>query len=164
MQPTGTTAPTPDGDPEPVPAPGVPYPHRIRFTEAHKHGIVLGHERDYTALTNWVHTVVPSRIATRVERIAVALASNSHRHTLSGDPGGTVRVVVEVNAFLISVWVSDNGPRNQTVIPYPRLGEPRRPLPGLHLVEELAVFWDWEWQWKGTAMGPLTVRAVVENP
>jgi len=26
------------------------------------------------------------------------------------------------------------------------------------------VFWDWEWQWKGTAMGPLTVRAVVENP
>ena len=165
MQRTAPPAPAPDGEPDPARKTGVPYPHRIRFTEAHKHGIVLGHERDYTALTNWVHTVVPSRIATRVERITVALASNAHRHTLSGDPGGTVRAVIDRNPFLITVRVTDNGPRHTAVIPYPRLGDPRRsPLPGLHLVEDLAVFWDWEWEWAGTRRGPLTVRAVVENP
>lgn len=144
----------------------VPYPHRIRFTEAHKHGIVLGHERDHTDLINWVHAVVPSRVARRVERIATALVSNAHCHTRSGDPGGTVRVVVVVDTYLITLRVTDNGPRHTAAIPYPRLGEPSpaAPLSGLRLVDGLAVFWDWEWEWKGTRMGPLTVRAVVENP
>lgn len=143
----------------------VPYPHRIGFAEAHKHGIVLGHDRDHTALINWVNAVVPSTVARRVERITTALVSNAHQHTLSGDPGGTVRVVIDLHPFLITVRVTDNGPRHTAAIPYPRLGEPGpAPLSGLRLVDGLAVFWDWEWEWKGTRMGPLTVRAVVENP
>lgn len=148
-----------------APTDPVPYPHRIRFEDPAQHGIVLGHERDYTTLINWVHAVVPARVAKRVEQIAQALVSNAHRHTLSGNPGGNVRVVINLNPFLITVWVTDNGPRRETVIPYPRLGDAAtRPVSGLHLVEDLAVFWDWEWEWKGTTMGPLTVRAVVENP
>ncbi|MFD3687816.1 ATP-binding protein [Nocardiopsis sp. NPDC058631] len=161
MHPTGTTTPKPDPNPEAC----VPYPHRIGFVQPHKHGIVLGHEREYTALTKWVRAVAPRRAAKPVALVAEALASNAHKHTRSGDPGGTVRVVVDTNPFLIGIAVTDNGPRRDTVIPYPRLGEPRlAPLPGLHLVDQLALYWEWDWEWKGTAMGPLTIRAVVENP
>ncbi|MEE2038948.1 ATP-binding protein [Nocardiopsis sp. CT-R113] len=160
MQSIDTTAPSQDPDPA-----GVPYPHRIAFTEPHKHGIVLGHTRDYTGLMNWVWSVAPRGAAKGVEQIAEALVSNAHRHTRSGDPGGTVRVVVDINPFLIGVAVTDGGPRRETVIPYPRLGDPRQaPLPGLHLVDQLALYWEWHWEWKATAMGPLTIRAVVENP
>ncbi|MFJ9552319.1 ATP-binding protein [Nocardiopsis sp. NPDC101807] len=161
MQPTATPAPKPD----PASGPAVPYPHRIGFTEPHRHGILLGHERDYTALSNWVHTVVPRRPRRNALQVARALVSNAHRHTRSGDPGGTVRVVVDVNPFLVTVAVTDGGPLGGTAVPCPCLGDAHRsPLPGLHLVDHLAVYWDWEWEWKGTALGPLTVRAVIENP
>jgi anti-sigma regulatory factor (Ser/Thr protein kinase) len=81
-----------------------------------------------------------------VSVVAEALASNAHQHTLSGDPGGTVRVVIDIDPFLITIAVTDNGPRPDTVIPYPRLGDPRlAPLSGLHLVDQLAVYWEWDW-------------------
>ncbi|MEE2037964.1 ATP-binding protein [Nocardiopsis sp. CT-R113] len=161
MQHTGTTASPQD----PTPEAGVPYPHRIRFEETGRHGIILGHEPDTTDLVNWVHAVVPGPVAKRVEQIAVALVSNAHKHTRSGDPGGNVRVVIGVDPFLIRVAVTDNGPRRDTVTPYPRSGSLRlSPLPGLHLVEQLAICWDWDWEWKGAVIGPLTIRAVVENP
>ncbi|MES0837492.1 ATP-binding protein [Nocardiopsis tropica] len=161
MQPTGITTPKPDVNAEPK----VPYPHRVGFSEPHRHGILLGHERGCTALAAWVPTVVPRRARKPVFLVAEALVSNARKHTRSGDPGGTVRVVVDVNPFLVGVAVTDNGPRGDTVIPYPRLGDPRQaPLPGLHLVDHLAVYWEWSWAWKGAGAGPLTVRAVVENP
>ncbi|MFJ9557632.1 ATP-binding protein [Nocardiopsis sp. NPDC101807] len=146
-----------------MPAGPVPYPHRIRFEDPARHGIVLGHERDYTDLTNWVHVVAPAPAARCVDQIATALVSNAHRHTRSGDPGGTVRVAIHVDAFLLTLRVTDNGPRAGDTIPYPRLGEQRpSPVSGLYLVDQLTVYWDWEW--RGTTMGPLTARAVVENP
>ncbi|XKK38515.1 ATP-binding protein [Nocardiopsis sp. ARC36] len=143
----------------------MPYPHRIAFSEPHRHGIVLGHKRDYTALTNWVWGVTPRRAAKPVSQVTEALVSNAHKHTRSGDPGGTVRVVIDVDPFLITIAVTDRGPRPDTVIPYPRLGDPRlAPLPGLHLVDQLAVYWEWDWAIPGAGSGPLTIRAKVENP
>jgi len=143
----------------------VPYPHRIGFTEPHRHGILLGHERDSPALSRWMRTVVPRLARRNALQVAQALVSNAHRHTRSGDPGGTVRVVVDINPFLITVSVTDGGPRRDTPIPYPRLGNRHGPPhTGLHLVDHLAVYWEWDWEWKGAALGPLTVRAVIENP
>ena len=164
MKPTGAAAPKPDADPEPDPV-GVPYPHRIGFSEPHRHGIILGHERDYTALSKWLRAVTPRRAAKPVSLVAEALTSNAHQHTLSGDPGGTVRVVLDVNPFLITIAVTDCGPRPDSVVPYPRLGDPRlAPLPGLHLVDQIAVYWEWNWANPGAGSGPLTIRAKVENP
>ncbi|WP_433697013.1 ATP-binding protein [Nocardiopsis sp. CA-288880] len=160
MKHTGTTAP-PQG---PAPEAGAPYPHRIAFPEPHRHGILFGHDRDYTALTNWVWAVVPRRAAKPVSLVAEALTSNAHKHTRSGDPGGTVRVVIDVDPFLITIAVTDGGPRSDSVIAYPRLGDPRlAPLPGLHLVDQLAVYWEWDWALPGVGRGPLTIRAKVEN-
>lgn len=162
MQSAAAPQAMPDPDPEPQP---VPYPHRLRFGEPHRSGMVLGHERDYTALRSWVRAIVLGPAADSVARVAVALVSNAHRHTLSGEEGGNVRVVIDQNPFLLTLRVTDNGPGPSGHIPYPRLGEPgRRPVSGLRLVDELTVFWDWEWEWRGTVMGPLTVRAVIETP
>jgi len=162
MQPTAAPPAVPGPDPEPEP---VPYPHRLRFEERHRSGIVLGHERDHTVLRAWVRGTVLGPAANCVTRVADALVSNAHRHTLSGEPGGSVHVVIDQNPFLLALRVTDNGPRPGARIPYPRLGEPGRgPLSGLRLVEELTVYWDWEWEWRGTTMGPLTIRAVIETP
>ncbi|MFJ9555601.1 ATP-binding protein [Nocardiopsis sp. NPDC101807] len=160
MQPAAAPPAPPGPDPEPV-----PYPHRLRFEERHRSGIVLGPEPDYRTLDSWVRGTVLGPASDRVARVAVALASNAHRHSLSGEPGGSVRVVIDQNPFLLTVRVTDDGPRPGAEVPYPRLGAPGRgPLSGLRLVEELTVYWDWEWEWRGTTMGPLTIRAVVETP
>ncbi|MFV2198052.1 ATP-binding protein [Nocardiopsis sp. LOL_012] len=76
------------------------------------------------------------------------------RHTLSGDPGGAVKVVVEPRPSRFILTVTDDAPRPGPTNPVPRTEQGGDLLRvggyGLRLVDALASYWDWT----GAAGGP----------
>lgn len=136
-------------------------PRRISFHDPAKSGIILNHTRAHVAFAQrWAYHAARSghRTNSAVATAAVVLVENAHAHTRSGQPTGTVRLVLTRGPFLLCLRATDDGP-----LP----GQVRCPLPharpdrtGLRLVEHLSLYWDWE----GNAGGPLTVRAVFERP
>ncbi|MGW5877777.1 ATP-binding protein [Nocardiopsis terrae] len=151
MQDTHIRPPTPDAE----------LPRRLRLDHPHQHGILLDHQRKYTVLAGWFHTVAPDH-ATRLIRVARELVENAHRHSRSGLPGGTVRIVLDWNrSMLPHLYVTDNGPLNGNDIAYPRL-EKRAPDSGLAMVERHSVYWDFSWDWDGTSIRATTVQVVFD--
>ncbi|GHC79205.1 hypothetical protein GCM10007079_17160 [Nocardiopsis terrae] len=141
--------------------PGTGLPRRLRLDHPHRHGILLGHHREYTVLADWFHTVTPGH-ATRLIRVARILAGNAHHHSRSGLPGGTVRIVLDrTRPLLPHLYVTDDGPLQEDSIAYPRL-EKRAPGSGLALVERLSVYWDFSWDWDGARIRATTVQVVFD--
>lgn len=143
------------------PIPERPYPRRLRFDESHKRGIVLGHTPDYASLISWCRWALPAQSRPLIQ-ITRALVDNAHRHSRSGQPGGTIRIVLDqTRPLLPHLFVTDNGPLNDDNIAYPRLDK-HTPGSGLALVEKLSVYWDFSWDWDGQRIGDLTVQVVLD--
>jgi anti-sigma regulatory factor (Ser/Thr protein kinase) len=141
-------------------------PKRLSFADPALSGIVLGADPHHVRIArSWAYQAARTTPGAAFPLVSVVseLVSNSLRHTRSGDPGGTTRVVIERRPFAYVLTVTDNGPRPGPTIPVPRIEAPDNPFPtsgyGLRLVDTLAAYWDWS----GTAGGPLTVRALLEH-
>ena len=125
----------------------------IDFTGVpHRAGIVCGPSPHVTlAAENWVENTVrealndPGRgddVAWRSARIARELLDNAVAHTACGLPGGAIRLVLSRTACLLTVAVTDQGPRpNAKEMLLPVLRPDRN---GLRRVDELSVYWDWD--------------------
>ncbi|WP_116245734.1 ATP-binding protein [Nocardiopsis sp. FIRDI 009] len=144
----------------------VPLPRRLSFTDPHRCGIVLGPDPGHVRIARvWAHQIARTtpNAAFPLVTVVSELVTNAHRHTRSGDPGGTVTVVVERRRHVLILTVTDDGPRPGPTIPVPRIEEGGDPLRGggygLRLVDALASYWDWT----GAAGGPLTVRVCLER-
>lgn len=143
------------------PTPDVPLPRRIRMDNPNRHGIVLDHRREYTALISWCRTMHP-RDARPLIQIARALVDNAHQHSKSGLPGGTIRVVLDkTRPMLPHLFVTDQGPLDASTIDYPHLNA-RNPRSGLALVERLSAYWDFSWDWDDTHIKHTTVQVVLD--
>ncbi|MGW5877498.1 ATP-binding protein [Nocardiopsis terrae] len=137
------------------------YPRRLRLDSPHQHGILLGHTREYAPLIGWCRSVLPGNARPLIQ-VARALVDNAHRHSRSGSPGGTVRVVLDRARLLLPhLYVTDNGPLRGSGIDYPRL-ERQADGCGLALVERLSVYWDFSWSWDGHRIRELTVQVVLD--
>ncbi|WP_304451768.1 ATP-binding protein [Nocardiopsis sp. YSL2] len=141
-------------------------PKRLSFDDPARSGIVLGPDPHHVRIArSWAHQAAHTTPNAAFPLVAVVseLVDNSLRHTRSGDPNGTTRVVIERRPFAYVLTVTDNGPRPGPTIPVPRIQDPDNLLAaggyGLRLVDTLAAYWDWS----GTAGGPLTVRALLEH-
>ncbi|WP_116247391.1 ATP-binding protein [Nocardiopsis sp. FIRDI 009] len=141
-------------------------PRRLSFADPNRCGIMLGPDLYHVRVARtWAHQVACTtpNAAFPLVTVVSELVSNALRHTCSGDPGGTTRVVIERRPFSYVLTVTDNGPRPGDTIPVPRIEGPDNPRPiggyGLRIVDTLAAYWDWS----GTAGGPLTVRALIEH-
>ena len=142
-------------------APGIRYPQRLRLDSPHQHGIVLDHTDSYAPLAGWCRSALPSHGA-RLAKVARLLVENAHQHSRSGQPGGTVRIVLDQTRHLLPhLYVTDQGPLNGGSIAYPRL-EKSHPWSGLTVVEQLSVYWDWSWLWDGHHIRELTVQVVFD--
>lgn len=150
------------------PAPEAPYqliPHLGSMSQ----GIRIAHTAGARmAAQEWVqhhagkgitHPVDAVEIGVRAAAIAWELMDNAHKYSRSGIPGGTLDLVLDRTAFLLTVTVTDTGPLT--------LFDPHCPLPrqlksggGLNRVAGLAFYWDWE----GGAGHPVTVVARIELP
>jgi hypothetical protein len=145
----------------PPPIPGASSPRRLRLTGPHQHGILLDHTRDYRPLTNWCRSALPSH-GGRLAKVARLLVENSHQHSRSGLPGGTVRVVLDQSRHLLPhLFVTDQGPLDADTIDYPRLNA-RDPRSGLAVVEKLSVYWDFSWDWDGHRIKSTTMQVVFD--
>ncbi|MBR8741742.1 ATP-binding protein [Nocardiopsis sp. MG754419] len=114
-------------------------------------------------MITWCLRALPGMDGHRLAKVALALVRNAHHHSRSGEPGGTVRVVLDRGrAWLPHLLVIDDGPPDPPHLTYPRL-ERVSAHSGLALVERLTVYWDWSWRWNGAAVRPLTVHAVLES-
>ena len=143
------------------PAPEKPFPRLLHFRDPNRRGLLLDHTRVHGPLNNWCRSVLPRhfRPLTLVTR---ALVDNAHRHTRSGLPGGTVRVVLDQNRPLLPhLYVTDDGPLPGPNIDYPRRDE-NAPCSGLALVERLSVYWDFSWTWDGHRIRALTLQVVFD--
>ena len=141
-------------------------PWRIGFDRPDKSGIVLGSDPAHVKVArNWGHSVsrAPQENAFRLVTALSELVTNAQRHSRSGDPFGTVWVVVQRRQDNYVLEVTDNGPRPGPSIPVPRIADRPDPMAvsgrGLRLVDTLAEYWDWA----GDVGGPLTVRAVLSR-
>ncbi|QRN79610.1 MAG: hypothetical protein JK586_15380 [Nocardiopsis sp. BM-2018] len=145
----------------PPPTPGASSLRRLRLANPHQHGIILDHTRDYRALTNWCRSALPSHGA-RLAKVARVLVENSHRHSRSGLPGGTTRVVLDQRRSLLPhLFVTDQGPLDASTIDYPHLN-PRNPRSGLAIVDKLSVYWDFSWTWDGHRIKHTTLQVVFD--
>ncbi|GAA1464402.1 hypothetical protein NE857_12625 [Nocardiopsis exhalans] len=143
------------------PAPQDRYPRRLRLEHPTQHGILLNHTRDYRALTNWCRSALPSHGA-RLAKVARLLVENSHQHSRSGLPSGTVRVVLDQSRHLLPhLFVTDQGPLDASTIDYPHLN-PRNPRSGLAIVDKLSVYWDFSWTWDGHRIKHTTLQVVFD--
>lgn len=143
------------------PIPERPYPRRLWFDESHKRGLVLDHTPDYTPLVSWCRRALPAQPRSLIQ-VTRALVANAHRHSRSGRPGGTVRIVLDqARPLLPHLFVTDDGPLNRGNIAYPRLDK-HTPGSGLALVEKLSVYWDFSWAWDGHRIRHLTVQVVLD--
>ncbi|MEU3018924.1 hypothetical protein ABZ635_16160 [Nocardiopsis sp. NPDC007018] len=137
------------------------FPRVLRFSEPARHGILLGPSREYRALSSWCRNVLPVQ-GTRLARIARILVSNSHQHSRSGLPGGTVRVVLDqTHPKLPRLYVTDQGPRTTTAPQHPRL-DPGVHVSGLAVLDRLAFSWSPSWTWDGDRVQQTTVEAVLD--
>ncbi|MFE3458174.1 ATP-binding protein [Nocardiopsis aegyptia] len=141
-------------------------PWRIGFDRTDKSGIVLGPDPAHVRVARtWAYRVArtPENNAYRLVAALSELVANAQRHSRSGDPFGTVWVVVQRRPDDYVLEVTDNGPRPGTSIPVPRIADRPDPMAvsgrGLRLVDALAEYWDWA----GNVGGPLTVRAVLSR-
>lgn len=143
------------------PAPRARYPRRLRFEHPTQHGIILDHTRDYRALTGWCRNTLPSHGA-RLAKVARVLVKNSHEHSRSGLPGGTIRVVLDqARNLLPHLYITDQGPLDASTIGYPHLNA-QNPKSGLVVVEKLSVYWDFSWAWDGQRIQQTTVQVVFD--
>ena len=141
--------------------PGRSFPRTLRFDDPRRRGILLDDRPSHTPLATWCRSVLPARPRPLIQ-VTRALVDNAHKHSRSGLPGGTVRIVLEQNRPLLPhLFVTDGGPPNGDDIAYPRLDR-NAPGSGLALVERLSVYWDFSWQWDGRRIGALTVQVVLD--
>ncbi|MDT0329541.1 ATP-binding protein [Nocardiopsis lambiniae] len=150
-----------------TPAPALP--RRIPFPDAATTGLLCGSDPRHVAVARrWIERSSQSgpSVSSALVSALSELHTNCLRHTLSGKPGGTVRIVLERQEFVHILYVTDNGPDTSAPFGVP-LALPPAPdgeLPavgghGLRLLESLSLYWDWT----GEAGGPLTVRAVFSR-
>lgn len=141
--------------------PEQPYPYKLYFADPNRHGILLGNTCPSVPLANWCRTVLPGHASPLIQ-VARALVDNAHRHSRSGLPGGTVRLVLDrARPLLPHLYVSDEGPRHSPSITYPRL-DPHAVHSGLALVERHSVYWDFSWTWDGHRIRALTMQVVFD--
>ncbi len=137
------------------------YPRALRFSEPARHGILLGPTREYRALSAWCRNMLPVQ-GTRLARITRILVTNSHQHSRSGLPGGTVRVVLDQSRPLLPhLYVTDQGPRDTVQPQYPQLN-PRDSASGLAVLNRLALSWNPSWTWDGNRIQQTTVEVVLD--
>lgn len=152
-----------------VTAPAPALPRRIHFSDPATTGLICGSDPGHVAIARrWIsHSSQsgPSVTSSLVSALS-ELHTNCLRHTLSGKPGGTVRIVLERQEFVHILYVTDNGPDTPSPfgVPMALPAAPDDELPstggyGLRLLESLSLYWDW----MGEAGGPLTVRAVFSR-
>lgn len=143
-------------------APEQPYPHKLHFADPNRCGILLGDTCPLVPLANWCRTVLPGHFRPLIQ-VTRALVDNAHRHSRSGLPDGTVRLVLDrTRPLLPHLYVTDEGPRpGMTSLPYPRL-EPHAWHSGLALVERNCVYWDFSWSWDGHRIRALTMQVVFD--
>ncbi|WP_431871194.1 ATP-binding protein [Nocardiopsis eucommiae] len=99
---------------------------------------------------------------TRLARITRILVTNSHQHSRSGLPGGTVRVVLDQSRPLLPhLYVTDQGPRDTVQPQYPQLN-PRDSASGLAVLNRLALSWNPSWTWDGNRIQQTTVEVVLD--
>ena len=141
--------------------PGQPYPHKLRFADPNRRGVLLGNTCPFVPLTHWCRTVLPGHARPLIQ-VPRALVDNAHRHSRSGLSGGTVRLVLDqTRPLLPHLYVTDEGPRRSPSITYPRL-EPDAVHSGLALVERNCVYWDFSWTWDGHRIRALTMQVVFD--
>ncbi|WP_159942614.1 MULTISPECIES: ATP-binding protein [unclassified Nocardiopsis] len=155
----------------PAAAPGrrsatVAPPWRLRFAAPDRCGIVLGPDPGHVALARtWARPNARDTARNSHDLVLAVsiLVTNALEHTRSGDPGGTVQVVLYRRPATYTLSVTDNGPRPGPFIPVPRMEASTNPLSptgnGLRLLDALCAYWDWS----GSAGEPLTVRAVLDR-
>jgi serine/threonine-protein kinase RsbW len=95
--------------------------------------------REFTALVLGMH----SRDDDGTAALLVSeLVTNSLRHSASGQPGGTITVIVAVAAGETRIEVTDNGGTGEPVAREPGAGrDAAEDGRGLHLVAELSDAW-----------------------
>ncbi|OKI22531.1 serine/threonine protein kinase [Nocardiopsis sp. TSRI0078] len=138
----------------------------MRFSDPDRCGIVLGADPGHVRLArDWARRKARATHRQACDLILAVsiLTTNALQHTRSGDPGGTVQVVLHRRPATYTLSVTDNGPRSGPTIPFPRVEAATNPLSptgnGLRLLDALCAYWDWT----GTAGEPLTVRAVLDR-
>ncbi|WP_249352050.1 ATP-binding protein [Nocardiopsis akebiae] len=141
-------------------------PWRMRFDDSDRCGIVLGSDPRHVGIArNWAYRNArsPRRAAFPLVLAVSLLVTNAQQHSRSGDPGGTVRVTLHRKPHTYTLTVTDDGPRPDQPVRFPRPRKPTEPLEatgnGLLMLDELSVSWDWT----GNAGEPLTVRALIDR-